>query len=97
MSHKIQIKKLELVQLYKNSRLSILEIGKHFGCSDVTIFNNIRKFKIIADRKRQSNKLDSLIKDKLKELYYTGKLGGCRISELFNCSRNPIYKKMRKF
>jgi len=97
MSHKIRIIKSELLQLYQNPDLSIEYIAKLFRCSNVTIFNWLRRFNITKTRKVNSSKLNSLSKEKLNLIYWAKETSTGQIAKKFNCSRTNVCKKMKKF
>lgn len=97
MSHKTRIAKSELLQLYQNPDLSIEYIAKLFRCSNVTVFNWLRRFNITKTRKINSSKLNDLSKEKLNLIYWTKETSTEQIAKRFNCSRVNVCKKMKKF
>ena len=91
MKKKPNIVKEELEKLYIERKLPVCKIAERFGCSGVTVYYWINKFKI---KKRGNPRKVHIPKEKLKELYWDKKLSTQEIAKMFGLKhgRNVLKK-----
>lgn len=88
---KFDIKKEDLHRLFIIENKTIREISKIYGCTDVTISNNLRKYRI---NKEKSN-IYSFDVDHIKKLLSMGKKQK-DIAKIYNCSPKYMNKFIHK-
>lgn len=90
----LNIQKEDLEELYWKQKLSMIEIGKMFGCENSNILYWMKKYGI-KTRPIGYNEI-KIPKETLQELYWKKKLSASQIGERFGTNHRRILKKMRK-
>jgi len=89
-----------LIKEYIIRKKSMKEIAMNIGCSNVTIFKRLKKYKIKTRdchllRKSKYDKL--LTKEFLKKEYSINKNSASKIAKLCKCNRYAIFRHLRKY
>lgn len=90
----LNIQKEDLEELYWKKKLSMIEIGKMFGCENSNILYWMRKYGI-KTRPIGFNEI-VIPKETLQKLYWEKKLSASQIGEKFGTNHRRILKKMKK-
>jgi transposase-like protein len=90
----LKIEKDVLEDLYWKQKLSMIEIGKRFGCENSNILYWMKKYRI-ETRPIGFNEI-VIPKETIQELYWEKKMTASQIGKKFGTNHKRVLKKMRK-
>ncbi|MBU1120930.1 hypothetical protein KJ660_03570, partial [Candidatus Micrarchaeota archaeon] len=94
MKKRLNIPKEQLYDLYWNKKLTLVEIGKEFGCTGENIIYWLKKFRI---EKRPNQRKIDIPKEVLERLYWKENLKTTEIAKRYGIKHGrTILKKMKK-
>jgi predicted DNA-binding protein YlxM (UPF0122 family) len=92
----MNIEKETIKRMYEKEKLNTYEIANKLGCSQGTIWNNLKKYRI---KTRKRNELRSKVpsKEELIRLYTENRLSTWEIQKRYGYSRSTIHLKLKEF